>query len=108
MAQGSQECRRLPATVWDFGREPIAARRPPSQWRHIGLAGSLHDLCRTAPSGGQKHNLGPPYVLLRAIAVGDHSLKLAAVGSAQSDIGSFVHPTDLRISVMVSGDFTRW
>jgi hypothetical protein len=39
-------------------------------------------------------------VLLRAIAVGDHSLKLAAVGSAQSDIGSFVHPTDSHTRVL--------
>jgi hypothetical protein len=33
-------------------------------------------------------------VLLRAIAVGDHSLKLAAVGSAQLDVRSLVHPLD--------------
>jgi hypothetical protein len=52
----------------------------------------LHDLSRAATIRRQKDDLCPPNVLLRAIAVRDHGLKLATVGSAQLDIRSFVHP----------------
>ena len=41
--------------------------------------------------GRQKHNLRPPNVLLRAVAVGRHRLKLAAVGGT---VGSLVHSSD--------------
>src|ERR1700731_4597206 len=44
--------------------------------------------------GRQKHNLRPPNVLLRAVAVGRHRLKLAAVGGTQSNVGSLVHSSD--------------
>jgi len=72
----------------------------PAPDHRLGLASSLHDLCRAAPSGGQKDDLGSPYVLLRAIAVGDHRLKLAAVGSTQSDISSFAHSPDSHTRVL--------
>ena len=44
--------------------------------------------------GRQKHNLRPPNVLLRAVAVGRHRLKLAAVGGTPSNVGSLVHSSD--------------
>jgi hypothetical protein len=66
----------------------------PTPDHRLGLAGGLHDLGRAATIGRQKHNLGPPNVLLRAIAVSDHGFKLATVGSAQLDIRSLVHPPD--------------
>lgn len=72
----------------------------PTPDHRLGLAGSLHDLCRAAPSGGQKNNFGPSYVLLRAIAVGDHGFKLATVGSAQLDIRSLVHALDSHTRVL--------
>jgi len=40
-------------------------------------------------------------VLLRAIAVGDHGLKLATVGSAQLDVRSLVHPLDSHTRVLL-------
>jgi len=72
----------------------------PAPDHHLGLAGGLHDLSRAATIGRQKHDLGPPSVLLRAIAVGDHSLKLATVGSAQLDVRSLVHPLDSHTPVL--------
>jgi hypothetical protein len=60
----------------------------------------LHDLSRAATIGRQKHNPCPPNMLLRAIAVGDHGLKLAAVGSAQLDLRSLVHPPDSHTRVL--------
>jgi hypothetical protein len=39
-------------------------------------------------------------VLLRAIAVRDHGFKLAAIGSAQLDVRSLVHPLDSRTRVL--------
>ena len=39
----------------------------PTPDHRLGLAGGLHDRCCVAPSGRQKDDLCPPYVLLRAI-----------------------------------------
>ena len=44
--------------------------------------------------GRQKHNLRSPNVLLWAVAVGHHRLKLAAVGGTQLNVGSLVHSSD--------------
>jgi hypothetical protein len=60
----------------------------------------LHDLSRAATIRRQKDDLCPPNVLLRAIAVRDHGLKLATVGSTQLDIRSFVHPLDSHTRVL--------
>src|SRR5712672_413166 len=51
----------------------IAETLLPAPDHRLGLAGRLHDLGSTATIGRQKHYLCPPNVLLRAIAVGDHS-----------------------------------
>jgi acyl-CoA synthetase (AMP-forming)/AMP-acid ligase II len=72
----------------------------PAPDHRLGLAGGLHDLSRAATIGRQKDDLCPPNVLLRAIAVGDHGLKLATVGSAQLDVRSLVHPPDSHTRVL--------
>ena len=64
------------------------------------VAGGLHDLGSAATVGRQKDDLCPPNVLLRAIAVGDHGLKLATVRSAQLDVRSLVHPPDSHTPVL--------
>src|SRR5271166_3787192 len=43
VAQGGDKGRRLPATVRDLGLEPGAAKRPPTQRRHVGLGPGLVD-----------------------------------------------------------------
>ena len=64
------------------------------QITRLGLPGGLHDLGCTMTHGRQKNDSCPPNVLLRAVAVGDHCPKLAAVGPAQSDVRSLLHPQD--------------
>src|SRR5436190_9646742 len=49
-----------------------------------------HDLGSAATVGRQKNYFRSPNVLLRAVAVRHHRFKLAALGSAQSDIRSLV------------------
>src|SRR5882757_580319 len=76
--------------------------RGPDADRHVKLLiqfaveGSLSGACShlAATIGRQKHNLCPPNVLLRAIAVGDHCLKAATLRPAQMDVRSLVHPLD--------------
>ena len=58
------------------------------------VAGGLHDLGSAATVGRQKDAPCPPNVLLRTIAVGDHSFELATVRSAQLDVRSLLHPSD--------------
>src|SRR5215468_8540909 len=41
--QRSQERRRVPVTVRDFGFDPSAPRPPSTQWCHVGLGPSLID-----------------------------------------------------------------
>jgi hypothetical protein len=48
----------------------------------------------------QEDDLGPPDMLLRAVAVGDHRRKLAAVSRAQSDVRSLVHSQDSHMRVI--------
>jgi hypothetical protein len=52
------------------------------------------------PIGRQKDDLCPPNVLLRAVAIGDHGLKLVTVGSTQLNVRSLVHPTDSHTQVL--------
>jgi len=44
--------------------------------------------------GRQKDNLRTPNVLLWAVAVGHHRLKLTALGGTQSNVRSLVHSSD--------------
>ena len=43
MARGGQEGHGLPAATWHLGFDPLAARRPASEWRHIRLGPGLVD-----------------------------------------------------------------
>ncbi len=72
----------------------VAETLLPAPDHRLGLAGGLHDFRGTATISCQNDDFCPPNVLLRAIAVADYGLKLAAIGSAQSDIRSLVHPID--------------
>jgi hypothetical protein len=72
----------------------------PAPDHRLGLARGLRDLGRASTIGCQKDDLCPPNVLLRAIAVGDHSLKLASVCPAQLDIRSLVHALDSHTRVL--------
>ena len=60
----------------------------------LSLAGGPHDFGSAMTTGRQKHNLRSPDVLLRAVAVGHHRLKLAAVGGTQSNVRSLVHSSN--------------
>jgi hypothetical protein len=64
------------------------------------VAGGLHDLGSAATVGRQKDAPCPPNVLLRTIAVGDHSFELATVRSAQLDVRSLLHPSDSHTPVL--------
>jgi hypothetical protein len=66
----------------------------PAPDHRLGLAGGPHDFGGAMIIGRQKHNLRSPDVLLQAVAVGHHRLKLAAVGGAQSNVRSLVHSAD--------------
>ena len=72
----------------------------PAPDHRLGLSGGLHDLSGAVTVGRQKDDLCPPNVLLRAIAVGNHCFKLAAVSGVQSDIRSLVHPLDSHTRVL--------
>src|ERR1700722_4034808 len=63
----------------------------PAPDHRLGLAGGPHDLGSAMIIRRQKHNLRSPDVLLRAVAVGYHRLKLPAVGGIQPNVGSLVH-----------------
>src|ERR1700733_3343269 len=71
---------------------PNRSCQPPDH--RLGLAGGAHDVGSAMTIGRQKHNLRPPNVLLRAVAVGRHRPKLAAVGGTQSNVASLVHSSD--------------
>jgi hypothetical protein len=43
VAQRSQECHGFPVAMWHLGFDPLAARRPPSERRHVGLCPGLVD-----------------------------------------------------------------
>src|SRR5262249_23989923 len=60
----------------------------------LGLSSAPHDLGAAAAIGGQKDDLSPPDMLLRAVPIADNGLQLSALGSAQLDFGSFVHSPD--------------
>jgi hypothetical protein len=84
---------RPPRLVSPKARSPFVAETfLPAPDHRLGLTGGLHDLSRAATIGRQKDDLCPPNVLLRAIAAGDHGVKLATVGSTQLDIRCLCMP----------------
>lgn len=76
---------RLQVDCWRGRRHAARSENPQAR---------LQLRLRRAAIDRQKDDLGPLDALLRAIAVGDHSLKLATIGSAQSDLRLLVHPLD--------------
>ena len=57
-----------------------------------GAAGEFHG---AAAIGGQQHDLRPPDVLLRAVAVRDDGGQRLAIGFGEVDFDRFAHPPDL-------------
>ena len=49
----------------------------------LRLAGPAHDLDRAEAVGREQHDLGPPDMLLRRVAVADDCLQTAAIGGAE-------------------------
>src|SRR6266568_965525 len=66
----------------------------PAPDHRLGLAGGAHDFGSAITIGRYKHNLGPPDVLLRAVAVSHHRLKRAALDRTQLNVRSLVHSSD--------------
>ena len=77
MAQSGDEGHGLPATVGHHGREALAARRPPEQWRHIGLGPGLVD----------EHQAGGIYATLIGLPL----------GAPPGDVGSIALAGDQRL-----------
>ena len=61
----------------------------------LRFAGLPHDLVRAKPGGRQKHDLGPPSVLLGGVAVSDHGAKPHPIGSRYFDGNASAHAADL-------------
>src|SRR6516164_7364331 len=66
----------------------------PAPDHRLGLAGGAHDFGSAITLGRHQHNLCPPDVLLRAVAVSHHRHKRAAVDRTQLNVRSLVHSSD--------------
>ena len=73
-----------------FCHEPFLPA-PDAGFRGAGLA---HDLVGADAIGGQKNDLGPPHMLLGAVAVPGHGFQAAANGGCNNERDSCAHPTD--------------
>jgi hypothetical protein len=71
----------------------------PTPDHRLGLARCTHNLSRAMTIGSQKHDPGPPDVLLRAIAVRHSRFERAAVSAAQSNVRSLMHSPDSHVRV---------
>ena len=60
----------------------------------LGLAGSPHDLVRADAIGGQQHDLGPPDVLLRRVAVLNQGFEPTNIGGRNGKGFSCAHRAD--------------
>jgi hypothetical protein len=90
--------RRNPRGPRLVAQQPIEAFRhkpfllaPDAGFRGAGLA---HDLVGADAIGGQKDDLGPPHMLLRAVAVPGHGFQAVANGGCNNQRDSYTHPTD--------------
>ena len=61
----------------------------------LGLPRPAHDLDRAEAAGRKQHDLGPPGMLLRGVAVADDRLQAAAIDGAESDGDTGAHAPDL-------------
>jgi hypothetical protein len=60
----------------------------------LGLACPAHDLDRAEAAGRKQHDLGPPGMLLRGVAVADDRLQAAAIDGAEGDGDTRAHVPD--------------
>ena len=64
----------------------------------LRLAGLAHDLVGADAIGAQQHDLGPPDMLLRRIAVPRERLQTATITGLESDGNSVSHTPDSHVS----------
>ena len=60
----------------------------------LRLAGPAHDLDRAEAAGRKQHDLGPPGMLLRGVAVADDRLEAAAIDGAKGNGDTGAHAPD--------------
>ena len=60
----------------------------------LGLAGLAHDRVRAETLGGEQNDLSPPDVLLRRVAVSDHSAEPVHVGRSDGNGDAGSHASD--------------
>jgi hypothetical protein len=70
-----------------FRHEPLL----PAPDHGLGLAGSPHDLGRTAAVGRRQDDLGAPNMLLRCVAIADNRFKSTAIFRCDVDNNSCSH-----------------
>jgi hypothetical protein len=88
MREGRVLSRRSPST-------PSAANRScQRQTQVLGLAGLAHDRVRADALGAEQHDLRPPNVLLRRVAVFDQSVEPIKVGGRDRNGNAGSHATD--------------
>ena len=73
-----------------FGNETLL----PAPDTGLGLAGLAHDRVRAEALGAEQHDLRPPHVLLRRVAVLDQIAKPIKVGGRDGNRNPGAHATD--------------
>jgi hypothetical protein len=63
----------------------------------LGLPGPSHDLVRADAIGGQQHDLSPPNVLLRRVAVLNQSFEPTNIGGRERERFSSAHRADSHV-----------
>ena len=71
----------------------------PAPYAGLGLASLPHDLVRADAIGGQQHDLSPPDVLLRRIAVMNHGLDPTKIGGRNGEGLSCAHRADSHAAI---------
>jgi hypothetical protein len=71
----------------------------PAPYAGLGLAGLPHDLVRADALGGHKHDLGPPDMLLRRIAVMHQGLEPTNIGGRNGERLSCAHRADSHAAI---------
>ena len=66
----------------------------PSPDRGLAGAGAASEFHGAAAIGGQQHDLRPPYVLLRTVAVGDDAAQRLTIGFGEVNLDGLAHPPD--------------
>src|SRR3974377_1016356 len=97
---GDNPVRHFRAQRWNTRGARLVAPKPrralvpepflPAPDHRLVLAGGAHDFGSAIALGRHQHNLCPPDVLLRAVAVSHHRLKRTAVDRTQLNVRSLV------------------